>query len=133
MTECSRCGTAESRGRGVVVGTVDGADEPVCNNCRTETLTAATKLSEREAAVAAVEQLAGTSTDDAAEILDIDAETVERLDAQIRSEIDAAARTLQMLDRSVGLDRLAEADAVEHTRAEVDTLQRTVSDLRDLR
>ncbi|WP_311170197.1 hypothetical protein [Halobellus ordinarius] len=133
MTECGRCGATANRASGVVIGTIDGADETVCNDCRAETLTMETKLSEQEAAVAAAEQLAAVPTKEVAEILDCDAAAVERLDAQIRSEIDAAAKTLNMLDRSVGLDRLANADSVEHTRAEVETLQRTVSELGDLR
>jgi len=127
--DCNECGTTPQDG--VVVGTLDDEVLFICNQCRAETLVEKTTLSEELAQVAAVQQLTDHSDKQIADLLDIDRDTVANRRAYIKSEIDAAAETLDKLDTVIGLENVDPAE-FEHFHDGLEEFRSTVTELADL-
>lgn len=127
--DCNECGTAQQNN--VVVGTLEDEVLFICNRCRAETLIEETTLSGDLARVAAIQQLTDYSDEQIADLLDIDPSTVANRRAYIKSEIDAAAETLERLDNVVGLENVDPAES-EHFHGTLKEFRSTLTELADL-
>jgi len=125
---CNECGTAPQDD--VVVGTLGDEVLFICNRCRAETLVEETTLSEELAQVAAIKQLTDYSDEQIANVLDIDCSTVDDRHTYIKSEITAAAETLDRLNAVIGLDNVGPAES-KHFHETVEEFRSTLTELPD--
>jgi len=127
--DCNECGTSPQNN--VVVGTLENEVLFICHRCRAETLVKETTLSEDLAQVAAIQQLTDYSDEEIADLLTIDPNTVANRRAYIKSEIDAAAETLDKLDGVIGLENVDPTES-KHFHESLEEFRSTVTELADL-
>ena len=101
MTDCVHCDATDDEEHGVLVGLHGHDSETTCNVCRADYLHEHTTLSQREADVAALKQIAGASHSRIADLLGIDKSTVDEYSRRINSKAHEAATTADELSEFV--------------------------------
>jgi len=101
MSECIHCGATDDEENGIIVGLTGHDNETTCNICRAEDLEQRTTLSQREAEVAALKQIAGATHERIAELLELDKSTVDEYSRRINSKAYTAAVTADELSEYI--------------------------------
>jgi len=97
MSKCAVCGAVDEPGAGIEIGVVNQGGDSICTVCRADELEQNTRLSNREAQVAAYKQLLGATNERTGQALGSEKSAADEYSRRVRQKARTAQRTVNEL------------------------------------